>query len=62
MCNCKKPKNLKAEVVPTPTPEPINTPDELHSKELNEWYSSLSEIELKEIEDLKIEHDGESIG
>lgn len=36
-CNCGKPKR----VIYQPTPEPIKTPDELHSQQLNEWYSKL---------------------
>lgn len=51
-CGCKKPKNVQA--VPTPTPEPIKTPDELHSKELNEWYNN-----LEQTNDIKRDDNGE---
>lgn len=53
-CGCKKPKNVQAVLVPTPTPEPIRTPDELHSKELNEWYNN-----LEQTNDIKTDDNGE---
>lgn len=43
-CNCKKPTNVQAELKPqpTPTPEPIRTPDELHVIEMNKYAQELS--------------------
>lgn len=39
-CNCGKPKK----VIYQPTPEPIRTPDELHSQQMNEWANKMQEI------------------
>jgi hypothetical protein len=56
-CNCKKPRNLEAVAIPTPTPEPVpQTPDELHIKELNDFYNNLDDYHIEQIKDIKTEH------
>lgn len=54
-CNCGKPKKVILEtptptpmptitVTPTPPPDLIITPDQLHSQQLNEWFSNLNHL------------------
>jgi len=43
MCNCKK------QPEPTPTPVP-QTPDQLHSQQLNDWYNNLDEYHTNELQ------------
>ena len=56
-CNCKKPRNLEAVTIPTPTPEPVpQTTDELLIQELNDFYNNLDDYHIEQIKDIKTEH------
>jgi hypothetical protein len=50
-CGCKKPKNVEAVIVPTPTPQPIRTPDELHTQQLNDFYNNLDDYHIEKKDD-----------
>ena len=58
-CGCKPPKNVQAEVVPEPIPTPVpQTPDELHTQELNDFYNNLDDYHIEAIKNIVIQNNG----